>query len=109
MFSLCDGIAEFLRKLLGPSRTLHGPCKLACDVGEVARPVGRRRHRNIARADADNLPRALIIAENKKFVAHDGTAQRAAKLVLDELAYRRAIKIAGVQIGIPEEFEYAAV
>ena len=101
MLALRYGISELLGKLLGPRGTLHGARKLARDIGQVTRPIGGGRHRNISCADADNLPRALIVAENKKLVAHDGAADRAAKLILDEFSYGWTIEITGVQIGIP--------
>ena len=69
----------------------------------------KRRNRDLARIDSLGQPRALVIGEEEDLVLADRAAQRSSELVLVERPARGRKVVAGVQIGIAQEFENVAV
>ena len=62
-----------------------------------------------ARVDSLRGSCSLIIGEEKRFIASNRPAQRPAKLVLVKRAARGRKIVAGIEVGVAQEFECVAM
>ncbi len=118
-----DGVTQFRRKYLrcevrsadgggGTDLLRAGECrggKRGRFIGEIAGTVGEGGNADVAGVDALGLAGALIVDEVEDFIAMDGAAEGAAELVLAEGSAGGREVVAGVEIGVAEEVEGAAV
>ena len=78
-------------------------------IAKIAAAVLERRNRDLARIDSLRRSGALIVGEEENLVLADRAADGSSKLVLVERAARGRKIVAGIQIGVAQEFEDIAV
>ena len=113
-FAGVDGIAQLLGQPAGEIRAANCAGQLVSvrpgrEVQQVAGAVRAGRHADIAGVDALGLARALVIGEEEDFVAPDRPPEGASVLVLEKRTARGRKVVAGIEIGVAQKLEGAAV